>query len=195
VSLRIAGVHNVLNALAAAALAAYCQAPAAAIGGALSGFAGIHRRLEIVTRGRDVTVIDDYAHHPTEIRAALASIRQMAPGRRVWCVFQPHQVSRTLHLFESLAQSLLNADKIIVAEIFRAREPSCGRDEVSSADLARRVRELGSDVAAVHGIDEIQSVLEAELLPGDVVATLGAGDIGKVAHGIGKRIRENRAAV
>src|SRR5262249_14913538 len=122
VKLRVPGRHNVQNALAAAALASHCGATGSAIRLGLERFAGLHRRLELVVDRPELTVVDDYAHHPTEVTAALATMRQMFPDRRLWCVFQPHQASRTRHLLDEFAASLQNADKIIVTDVFRARE-------------------------------------------------------------------------
>lgn len=180
VCLHVPGRHNVLNALAAAALAWDLGLTAVEIVAGLASFAGLHRRLETRGQWRDATWLDDYAHHPTEIAATLATVRQMHPGRRVWCVFQPHQASRTEHLLDELAVSLQNADKLVVADIFRAREPSPRPGEVTAADLAERARRLGSAVADVHAIPAIQACLEAQIRPGDVVITMGAGDIGRI---------------
>jgi len=117
VSLQVPGRHNVLNALAAAALAAESGVAAERIAEALGRFRGLHRRLETLGTFGGVLLLDDYAHHPTEVAASLGTVRQMAPGRRLWCVFQPHQVSRTEHLLGELAESLQNADRVLVAEI------------------------------------------------------------------------------
>lgn len=180
VCLHVPGRHNVLNALAAAALAWDLGLTAAEIAAGLASFAGLHRRLETRGQWRGATWLDDYAHHPTEIAATLATVRQMHPGRQVWCVFQPHQASRTEHLLDELAVSLQNADKLVVADIFRAREPAPRPGEVTAADLAERARRLGSEVADVHAIPAIQACLEAQIRPGDVVITMGAGDIGRI---------------
>jgi UDP-N-acetylmuramate--alanine ligase len=106
----------------------------------------------------------------------------------VWCVFQPHQASRTAHLLDELATSLQNADNLVVAEIFRAREGAARPGEVRAADLARRAAGLGANVVDAHAIDEIRATLDRALQAGDVVVTLGAGDIGNLAHGIAQGI-------
>jgi UDP-N-acetylmuramate--alanine ligase len=149
------------------------------IGTGLSGFAGLHRRLEVLGTWRGVTMVDDYAHHPTEVTAALATIREMFPHRRVWCVFQPHQACRTARLLDELAASLQNADKVLVAEIFRAREGDPQPGEATAADLARRAADCGVEVLPVHTEKEIVGILETQLAPGDVLVTLGAGDVEK----------------
>ena len=128
-------------------------------------------------RGGASTLVDDYAHHPTEVTAALEAVRGMFPHRRVWCVFQPHQASRTARLLDELAASLQNADRVLVAEIFRAREGDPRPGEVTAADLARRAASLGVEVLPGHTAEEIVRTLETHLAPGDVLVTLGAGDM------------------
>ena len=139
-----------LNALAAAALAYRNGISADQISAGLATFPGLHRRLELLGTWHGATLIDDYAHHPTEVTAALTTVRRMFPHARVWCVFQPHQASRTARLLDELAASLQNADKVLVAEIFRAREGDPQPGEVTAADLARRAAELGADVLPGH---------------------------------------------
>jgi UDP-N-acetylmuramate--alanine ligase len=194
VRLRVAGRHNVLNALAAAALSRAAGAEPAAIVAGLSSFAGLHRRLEVLGSAGGIAVVDDYAHHPTEVAAALESVRQMFPGRRLWCVFQPHQASRTERLLGELAASLQNADTVVVADIFRAREGPPRAGDVTAADLAREVRAHGVETLDVHMSEEITGLLQTHLHAGDVLVTMGAGDIGRMAHGFVERFREDRAA-
>ena len=194
VRLSVPGKHNVLNALAAAALAGENGVPPQQIAQALSRFAGLRRRFEPLGTWRGVLLVDDYAHHPTEVAVTLATVRRLAPGRRVWCVFQPLQASRTEHLLDELAESLQNADRVLVAEIFRAREGPPGSREVTAADLAREVRRRGTDVFEVHDLDQISRLLVGNLTPGDVLITLGAGDIRRVCNGIIDGFREDRAA-
>jgi UDP-N-acetylmuramate--alanine ligase len=187
VKLLTPGEHNVLNALAAAALAYENDVPADQISAGLGGFRGLHRRLEQRGQWRGATWIDDYAHHPTEVTAALATVRAMFPAARVWCVFQPHQASRTARLLDELAASLQNADKVMVAEIFRAREGNPQPGEVTAADLARRAGERGAEVLPARAAIEIIETLETQLAPGDVLVTLGAGDVWKIgARGEGR---------
>ena len=180
VELPMPGRHNVLNALAAAALAYENGLSADQISAGLATFPGLHRRLERLGTWRGAAVIDDYAHHPTEVTAALAAVRDMFPRARVWCVFQPHQASRTARLLDELAASLQNADKVLVGEIFRAREGDPQPGEVTAADLARHAAELGVEVVPGHADVEIRRTLETQLAPGDVLVTLGAGDVGKL---------------
>ena len=160
----------------------------------MSGFAGLHRRLETLGTIGGVAVVDDYAHHPTEAMAALDAVRRMFPGRRLWCVFQPHQASRTARLLDELAASLQNVDMVMVAEIFRVREGAPQPGEATAADLYRRATALGATGVPAHTFEDINATLETRLLPGDVLLTLGAGDIGRIGHGFLERFREDRAA-
>lgn len=194
VKLHVPGRHNVFNALAAAALASHCGATGTAIRAGLERFAGLRRRLQLLGEVRGIALLDDYAHHPTEVAAALATVRQMYPDRRVWCVFQPHQATRICHLLDEFAESLHNAEKIIVAEIFRARESSPRAGEITAADLAARIAARGADVAQLATAAEIHDHLRQSLRPGDVVITMGAGDIGKIAHELGQGLRTFRQA-
>ena len=184
VRLQTPGRHNMLNALAAAALAWENGATADQIVSGLESFAGLYRRMERRGTWRGVTLVDDYAHLPTEIASSLETVRDLFPRRRVWCVFQPHQAARTARLLDELAASLQNADRILVAEIFRAREGDPQPGEVTAADLARRTAELGVEALSVHTAKEIVSTLETHLAPGDVLVTLGAGDVANLV-GIG----------
>jgi UDP-N-acetylmuramate--alanine ligase len=188
IALEVPGRHNVVNALAATAAACQLGASWQAIAGGLATFPGLSRRLETIFQSSRLAVVDDYAHLPTEIAAALATVRQMYPGRRLWCIFQPHQASRTQYLLDELATSLQNADKVVVAEIFRAREGAAKAGEVRAVDLAARATALGADVVDAHTTDQIMATLDCGSQPGDVIVTLGAGDIGNLAHGIAQRI-------
>lgn len=198
VQLRVPGRHNVLNATSAAALAWHEGVQPGVIAAGLSAFGGLRRRLEMLPVLGGVTRMDDYAHHPTEVAASLEAVRRMYPGRRLWCVFQPHQVSRTEHLLDELAQSLQNADKVVVADIFRAREPGPKRGEVTAGDLAERARALGAEASHLAGRQRIVRLLETHLRPGDVLITMGAGDIGRIQDDLvlvfAGGLREDRAA-
>lgn len=198
IKLQVPGKHNVLNALAAAALATHCGVTASAIRQGLERFVGLRRRLQLLGEVRSIAILDDYAHHPTEVSAGLATIRQMYAGRRVWCVFQPHQVSRTLRLAGELAASLQNADKVVLADVFPARED---HDEDHGAEalaatrqLAARTASLGADVIQLATRAEIHDHLRGHVAAGDVVVTMGAGNIGTVAHDLGQGLRTFRQA-
>ena len=194
ITLAVPGRHQVENALAAAVLASSAGVCPEVIATALAHFRGLRRRLEVVGCWQGIALVDDYAHHPTEVAAALAAVREMYPRRRLWCVFEPHQASRTKHLLDEFAASLHNADHTAVAEIYRAREPAAVPGDITAADLAAKVCQQGGNVLPVHRTDEILDYLAAAVMPGDVVVTLGAGDIRKVCDGLAGRLGRHRAA-
>jgi UDP-N-acetylmuramate--alanine ligase len=194
VRLSVPGRHHVVNAVAAAALAGRCGAKSSAIKTGLERFAGLRRRLEVIGDNGSIAIVDDYAHHPTAVAAALRAVREMYPGRRLWCVFEPHQVSRTVRMRDEFAHSLQIADKIVVAEVFRAREPRRAAGDTTAADLAERVSRLGTDARHLPTAQETIEYIQHALAAGDVVVTLGAGEIAKVAHELGHGIREIRKA-
>jgi UDP-N-acetylmuramate--alanine ligase len=170
--LRLPGEHNVRNALATVAVCDVLQVPFQEMYRALASFGGVGRRFQVVGEAGDVVVIDDYAHHPTEIRATLAAARQRYPGRRLWAVWQPHTYSRTKHLLAEFARSFADADKVIVLDIFRSRE----RDTLGM-DAAQVVAAMEHEDAAYVGARERSAAYILDRIrPGDVVLTLGAGD-------------------
>jgi UDP-N-acetylmuramate--alanine ligase len=193
VTLAVPGRHNVLNALAAAAIARHCGVSVQHIAQGLAAFRGLKQRLEPRGSWGGVPWIDDYAHHPTEIKASLAALRQMYPRRRIVCVFQPHQASRLTILLDELAASLHNADCVAVASVFRAREGAPQPGEATAADLAAKLRADGVDVLEPNQPAAIGRRLSHQLQPGDLLVTLGAGDLGKIFHDIRERIRRNCA--
>jgi len=175
------GAHNVSNATAVVALARARGMALPGLREALASFRGVGRRLEVVGRPRGVPVVDDYAHHPTEIRAGLSALREEFAPRRLWCVFQPHQHSRTRRFLEEFAEVLASADRVVIPEIFAARDSESDRSSVSGADLARRVRDFGGDAVHMSDFPAIVDFLRAQVRAGDVVVTMGAGDVGDVA--------------
>ncbi len=187
VSLAVPGLHNLYNALAAAALAGELGASAVAIRCGLELFLGLRRRCETLGTYAGVTLVDDYAHHPSEVRATLATLRQKYPGRRLWCVFQPHQARRTAALLDEFANSLHNADAVLVADIYRAREGDSPA-VVTSEDLAARISSGPKICEALASREAIVDRLVCDCVPGDVVVACGAGDIGKVLHELRERL-------
>lgn len=177
-ALVLPGLHNLRNAAAALAVAAALDADLPLAAAALAGFTGAARRFERVGEAAGVTVIDDYAHHPSEVRATLAAARQTFPGRRLVAVFQPHLYSRTALLGDALGRELAQADAVIVAPVYAAREaplPGVSADLVAqSARTAGARPELVTDRAALT-----ERVAQATR-SGDVVLTLGAGDVTRV---------------
>jgi UDP-N-acetylmuramate--alanine ligase len=179
---RLPGEHNVLNSLAALAVADFMGVEFNDARNALADYRGAGRRFEVKGEARGVTVVDDYAHHPTEIRATLAAARRRFGGRPLWVMFQPHTFSRTRTLLAEFAASFGEADHVIVVDIFRSREA----DDlgVSAADIVRRMDH--ADVRYIPALADAATSLIARLKPGDVLLTLGAGD-GNV---VGQRVLE-----
>jgi UDP-N-acetylmuramate--alanine ligase len=173
----IPGRHNVLNALAAIAVADEAGIPMDVIRTALAGFRGVQRRFTVLGEVSKVTVVDDYGHHPAEIEATLAAAHA-AYGRRVVVAFQPHRYSRTHLLFDTLAQSFNLADVLLVCDVYAAGEAVV--PSASSSRLVHAIREHGHREASYVGArSELAGALHKRLRPGDVVVTLGAGDITK----------------
>jgi UDP-N-acetylmuramate--alanine ligase len=193
-ALQVPGRHNVENALAAAAIAWSCGVRPSVIRDALEDFRGCSRRFEIRGIWRGVTIIDDYAHHPSEIRATLRAAREMFPTRRIWCVFQPHQLSRTRALFDDFARSFSDANDVVIADIYTAREQLSEAASKTALQLAGAISENGGEVRHVADPGAIIALLEAKLQPADVLVVMGAGDIGKVANAFAQRLSRHRQA-
>lgn len=190
----VPGMHNVLNALAATALCHYAGASAEPIRESLAEFRGIRRRFERIGSYRGVTLLDDYAHHPTAIMATLQAARQEFGSRRIWCAFQPHQVSRTQALLTDFAASFHEADEILIAPIFAARETPGDEAALTAGELASRIAKNGHSARVFTSLDRIVSTLDDEARPGDVLITMGAGDIDRVHNELTRRLRRHHAA-
>jgi UDP-N-acetylmuramate--alanine ligase len=184
VELNLPGVHNVLNSLAAIAVAAELEIADAPLLKALADFSGVDRRLQVQgtvsTAAGRVTFVDDYGHHPTELAATIAAARDAWPGRRLVVCFQPHRYTRTLALIDDFAQVLSTVDALILTNVYSAGEtPLAGADGKS---LARAVRVRGAvEPIFIEDLSELPGVLGQILKADDVVLTLGAGSIGAVA--------------
>jgi UDP-N-acetylmuramate--alanine ligase len=175
------GLHNIENALAVVAILTEAGLPPQRICELLPEFTGTDRRLMFKGKISDITVMDDYAHHPTEIRASLAGIRQRYQPRQLWCVFQPHQYSRTRFLLDDFAESFKLADTTIVPEIYFVRDTAESKNKVSAEALVERIRQSGSDALFINDFGGILEHLQKHVQPGDLVVTMGAGTIWKVA--------------
>jgi UDP-N-acetylmuramate--alanine ligase len=192
ITLNLPGRHNVLNALAAIAVASELGVSDTVIQRVLAGFEGIGRRFqmagEIETPVGRVLLIDDYAHHPREVAPTLAAVRAGWPGRRLVVAFQPHRYTRTHDLFDDFVQVLSGADALILGEVYPA-----GEAPISGADgraLCRGIRARGhADPVFVEHIAELPAVLQDILRDGDVLVTMGAGDIGAVAARLPEELR------
>jgi UDP-N-acetylmuramate--alanine ligase len=181
VRISLHGIHNVLNALAVVAMGIHAGLSAEQVLRLVPEFVGMDRRLMLKAEADGMVVLDDYAHHPTEIRASLQAIRERYQPHRVWCVFQPHQYSRTRFLLDDFAESFKLADITIVPEIYFVRDSQSEKKQINSAILAERIRGKGSNAIFIDGFGRICDHLKENVAAGDVVVTMGAGDIWKVA--------------
>ena len=174
VSLNVPGDHNISNALSAIALCLELGVDYKHIKTGLSKFGGAHRRFELKGTYKGATVIDDYAHHPTEIKASLAAAANY-PHNRVIVCFQPHTYTRTLSLLDDFATALSAADIVLLADIYAAREPDVYG--VSSKDIADRIQKLGTEVHYLGSFEACEKFLEKNVLNNDLLITMGAGDV------------------
>jgi UDP-N-acetylmuramate--alanine ligase len=183
---RLAGVHQVNNALAAIATASVLGLPRPAVREALARFQGVQRRFQLVGEAAGITIMDDYAHHPTEIRATIAAARQRFPGQRLVCLFQPHTYSRTQYLLDGFRTCFQGVDQLLIAETYAAREePSAG---MSAQELAQAIDSPPASYAG--GLEEAPSKVMEVLRPGDVFFTIGAGDIDQVGAKVLEALRK-----
>jgi UDP-N-acetylmuramate--alanine ligase len=198
--LAIPGEHNLVNAAIAISLALESGCDLERLRGALPEFLGVDRRLTERLRTPHLTILDDYGHHPTELRATLEAVRRsyLGDGRfagdatgsirgRLVVVFQPHQYSRTRLLFDDFVDALAAADKVVLPEIYAARDSAADRASVSSEDLAAKLRERGVDAAAFQSLERAAEDVWQTRKDGDVVLTSGAGDVDRVADELVRR--------
>ena len=177
--LSVPGKHNILNALASTAVSLILDISTDNIKMGLENFKGTHRRFELKGKKEGITVIDDYAHHPTEIKATLnAAINY--PHKRIICVFQPHTFSRTISLFKEFTEAFDNVDELILANIYPAREKDTGK--VSSAMLSKEIAKRGIKSTNISDFKSIVDYLKSNLKDGDLLLTVGAGDVFKVGE-------------
>ena len=173
-SLQVPGIHNVSNALASIALAEILGIDAKAIQAGFHSFRGTDRRFQHKGKLGGITIIDDYAHHPTEIKATLTSA-QNYPHKKIWCVFQPHTYTRTHALLHDFAEALTLADEVVLCDIYAAREVNT--IGISSKDLQQCIQELGTPCHYFPSFDEIETFLLLNCSSGDLIITMGAGDV------------------
>ena len=181
IRLSVPGVHNVSNALAVIAVCLHLAVADAAIRGGLERFHGTDRRFQYKGKIGDVTIIDDYAHHPTEIAATLSAAANY-PHKKLWVVFQPHTYTRTKALFDDFVKALSAADHVVLADIYAAREKDTLG--ISSNDLCEAIKSYGTFADYFGSFDEIENFLLQNCSPGDLLITMGAGDIVKVADSL-----------
>ena len=182
IALLIPGEHNILNAAGAFACCHQCGVSPEVIIKTLNEFTGTERRFDITgTTDKGVKLVDDYAHHPTEIKATLSAAKQL-PHKKLWCLFQPHTYTRTLALFDEFADAFQDADVIVLAKIYAAREKDIY--EISSEKLAKEIRRVHPDKEVYYfdTLEEIADFVRNNAEEGDLAITMGAGDIYKVGE-------------
>ena len=179
ITLSVPGKHNISNAMASVALADLIGISRSASVSALQNFHGADRRFEKKGEVGGVTIIDDYAHHPTEIAATLTAAANY-PHREIWCVFQPHTYTRTKAFLKDFAKALSKADHVVLADIFAAREKNT--IGIHSTDLQKEIRKLGTDCHYFPSFNEIENFLLESCTQGDLLITMGAGDIVSVGE-------------
>ncbi|MBQ9140260.1 MAG: UDP-N-acetylmuramate--L-alanine ligase [Lachnospiraceae bacterium] len=177
--LQVPGEHNVMNAMASTALADVLSIDPAVTTDALYDFHGTNRRFEYKGCIGGVTVVDDYAHHPTEITATLQAAGNY-PHKTLWCVFQPHTYTRTKALMNDFAQALTLADRVVLTDIYAAREKDTLG--ISSRDLQKAIQDLGKECAYFPTFDEVENFLLENCINGDLLITMGAGDVHKIGE-------------
>lgn len=181
VSLLVPGTHNVQNALAALAVADALRLPLEQAAAALGSFSGVGRRFELRGEVQNVAIIDDYAHHPTAIRATLAAVRLRYPARPIWAVWQPHTYSRTKALLDEFAASFAEADHVIITDVFRSRDTETfgigPQDVLARMGYHRDARHIGD-------LDDVVEFLALNVRPGDVVIVMSAGDATRVSDNL-----------
>ena len=180
-ALSVPGEHNVMNAISAICLADLLAIPAEVTKKALYNFHGTNRRFEYKGTVNGVTIIDDYAHHPTEIEACLTAAKG-CEYNNLWCVFQPHTYTRTKALMGDFAKALSLADKVVLADIYAARETDTLG--ISSVDLQKAIQALGKEAYYFPSFDEIEKFLSKSCINGDMLITMGAGDVLKIGENL-----------
>ena len=186
VELQVPGKHNILNALAALTVTQLLDLPLSEAAQALGQFTGTGRRFEVRGEANGIVVIDDYAHHPTEIQATLSAARSRYPRSPLWVVWQPHTYSRTRTLLEDFANSFGNADEVIVTEVFASREP---KQDFSSKKVVEAMPRPAHFIAS---LPEVSNYLITHLRPGDVLLVLSAGDADQVSTDVLAHFKEIR---
>ena len=174
IKLSVAGSHNVSNALSVIAVADQLDIDLETIQKGILSFTGTDRRFQYKGEVNGITIIDDYAHHPTEIKATLTSAKNY-PHREIWCIFQPHTYTRTKAFFHEFAEALSLADHVILADIYAARETDTL--DVSSEALAEQLKNLGADAYYLSSFEAIEKFALEKCIHGDVLITMGAGDV------------------
>ncbi len=188
--LKVAGIHNVYNAAAAVALTFTLGVPMEEIRRALEEFQGVRRRLDFRGKAGEREVYEDYAHHPTEIRTVMETLRQLHPSRRLVVVFQPHRYTRLARMNEKFALTLSGADRVVITEVYPAGEKPI--EGVNGELLFRTLKRIKGEVFFCPRLEELPALLREITAPGDVVALLGAGSITKYVDKIKEALNEGK---
>lgn len=188
IALKVPGQHNVKNALAAAVMSLFFGIPIEMIRAALLEFPGVWRRFEVKAEIRGSVIIDDYAHHPTEIKATLSTARSLYPNKKIWCIFQPHSLDRTTYLFEEFANAFVDCDQVILTDIYQV----AGRDSKqfrTIEELEKAIRDTGKSVKLLKTDDEILKYCKKIRTGEDVFLTVGAGTITQLNDQLVKKLK------
>lgn len=189
VTIGLSGRHNVLNSLAAIAVADEVGIPLKKTAEALKSFSGIHRRMEVLLKNSKYVVLDDYGHHPEEIKATLSAVREAYPDRRMVCLFQPHRYTRTQDMFIELASSFDAADQLILTDIYAAGETPI--DGITSEKLVQAMKpQRGDKVIYLPKNKDLVAAVVSRVQPGDVLISLGAGDVTKLGRECATRLKK-----
>ncbi len=194
ITIGLPGLHNVDNALAAIAIAHHAGADVSDIREAIADFAGLRRRFESLGSWKGVALIDDYAHHPTAVRATLKTAREKFGRRRIVCVFEPHQMCRTQALMADFGEAFGDADETLIAPIFAARETNTASAEQIARELAAEISRKSCPTEYAGSLDRIIGSLDDSLRPGDVLITMGAGNIDRIHHELTRTLQRHNAA-
>ncbi len=185
------GKHNVSNAIVAAILCHTAGIEIEDIREGIYQFPGIHRRFEQMGSYKGMTLFDDYAHHPTAIQSTLKMLREEYPDRKIWCLYEPHQVSRTQALMDYYALSFKQADAVLVSPVFAAREKLDQEPVDTSKTLVKRILQHNDSVSFCSSLDQMVSTLETEAQSGDIIITMGAGEINRIHHEFNRRLQRD----
>ncbi len=180
--LKVPGIHSILNATAAIAVSLECGIKLGSIKESVANFDGVIRRMQTKGELDGITVIDDYAHHPTEINATLQALKSFYPKRKVWCVFQPHQHSRTRMLLDSFVSSLYLADEIIIPKIYPVRDTPEDIASISGDNVVKLLKKQGKSAKYIPDFKDTVKELRANTKEGDIILTMGAGPVNKIGE-------------
>jgi UDP-N-acetylmuramate--alanine ligase len=192
-SVPLCGAHNAQNAVVAAVAALESGVSADEVSTAVAGFSGVRRRLQHLGEWRGLSLYDDYAHHPTAVRAVVAALREEFPGRRLLVAFEPHQVQRTDFFCDLFAEALKSADRSWVTPAYAAREMGTDAAFQASQRLVAAATAQGGRVELLTSLDHLPAALETEGRPGDVVVLMGAGSMERMADEFSVRLRRHYA--